>query len=202
MLGRPSVEPEHLLLAFCRSGRGRELLAQRSLRPKDLHAAVVQVDGEGDELLLGRLSRSRRSQRVLERVVTIAAERGVGSPGDVEVLLALTFDDRASMVLDQVGLGDLSELIVQEHPSGRAPLDDAEITRGLLEAAVDERPRSLHGVRVPAFERFSSQARRAIAAAAETRHGLSIATSNRFICCSAACKYPTAMRRRRSGTCG
>jgi ATP-dependent Clp protease ATP-binding subunit ClpA len=77
MLGQAQVEPEHVLLALCRHGHGRDLLAQRSLQPRDLHAAVVRIDGAGDDLLLGRLPRSRRTQEVLERVVTVAAQRGV-----------------------------------------------------------------------------------------------------------------------------
>ena len=167
MLGRGSFEPEHMLLAFCRHGHGRELLAQRSLRPRDLHAAVIRIDGEGDDLLLGRLRRSRRSEKVLEHVVTLAAERGVPAPGDVEVLLALASDERAGAVLQEASLANLKELIAQEHPSERAPLDDTEIRRELLAAALNDHPRPLQ-VRVPAFERFTSQARRAIAAAAET----------------------------------
>jgi hypothetical protein len=77
MLGRAEVEPEHMLLAFCRHGHGWDLLEQQSLQPRDLHAAVVRIGGEGDDLLLGRLPRSRRSQEVLERVVTVAASRGL-----------------------------------------------------------------------------------------------------------------------------
>jgi len=167
MLGRADVEPEHMLLAFCRHGHGRDLLAQQSLAPRDLHAAVVRIAGEGDELLLGRLPLSRRSQEVLEHVVTVAAERGVAWPGDVEVLLALACDERAGAVLHEAGLVNLTELTAQEHPSERTPLDDAAIRRQLLAAALNEHPRALQ-VRVPAFERFTSEARRAVGAAAET----------------------------------
>jgi ATP-dependent Clp protease ATP-binding subunit ClpA len=167
MLGRANVEPEHMLLAFCRHGHGRDLLAQHSLQPRDLHSAVVRIHEEGDDLLLGRLPRSRRSQEVLERVVTLAAERGLAWPGDVEMLLALASDERAGAVLHEAGLVNVTELIAQEHPSERAPLDDAAIRRQLLAAALNEHPRPLQ-LRVPAFERFTSEARRAIGAAAET----------------------------------
>ena len=121
MLGRVDVEPEHMLLAFCRYGYGRDLLAQQSVQPQDLHAAVVRINGEGDDLLLGRLPRSRRSQKVLERVVTVAAERGLAWPGEVEVLLALACDDRSVLILQEAGLVNVTELIAQEHPSERAP---------------------------------------------------------------------------------
>lgn len=167
MPGRVEVEPEHMLLALGRHGHGRDLLAQRLLRPRDLHAAVVRIHAEGDDLLLGRLPRSRRSQEVLERAVSVAAERGLAWPGDVEVLLALACDERAVAVLHEAGMVNLTELIAQEHPSERTPLDDGAIRRALLAAALHEHPRPLQ-VRVPAFERFTSEARRAIGAAAET----------------------------------
>lgn len=167
MLGRVEVEPEHMLLAFCRHGHGRDLLAQQSLVPRDLCAAVVRINGEGDDLLLGRLPRSRRSQEVLECVVTVAAERGAAWPGDVEVLLALACDERVGAVLREAGLVELAQLIAEEYPSERPPLDDASIRRQLLAAALNEHPRQLQ-VPVPAFERFTSEARLAIGAAAET----------------------------------
>src|ERR1700761_3278430 len=58
MLGRSRVEPEHLLLAFSRRGRVRDLLGQRGVGARQVHAAVVGADGVGDELVLGRLPRS------------------------------------------------------------------------------------------------------------------------------------------------
>lgn len=167
MLGRSTVEPEHLLLAFCRHGRGRDLLAERAVEPRDVHAAVVRLHGEGDELLLGRLPRSRRSQEVLERVVTIGAKRGNGWPGDFEVLLALAGDDRAGAVLREAGIDDLAQLIEQERFPRRAPLAEEAVRSRLLAAALNEHPREAH-LRVPAFERFTSEARRAVGAAAET----------------------------------
>jgi len=61
MLGRSTVQPEHLLLAFSRRRRGRvrDLLGERGVTARELHAAIVGVDGVGDELVLGRLPRSR-----------------------------------------------------------------------------------------------------------------------------------------------
>ncbi|HTU30083.1 MAG TPA: Clp protease N-terminal domain-containing protein [Solirubrobacteraceae bacterium] len=167
MLGRGTVDPEHLLLAFCRDGRGRDLIEQRSLTPRDLYSAVVRLYGEGDDLPPGRLPRSRLSEKVLDRVVAVAAERGETWPGEVEVLLALAADDRAKAILLEVGVGDFAQLIQHEHPSARAPVDDAVMRHHLLAAALNEHPRR-SVLRVPAFERFSSQARRSIAAAAET----------------------------------
>lgn len=167
MLGRGRVEPEHMLLAFCRRGRGHDLIGQQSVCPRAVHAAIVRIYGQGDELLLGRLSRSRGSELVLERAVIIGAERGTAHPGDVEVLLALTQDERASRVLVEAGIPDLAGLIDQEHPAAREPLDEARIRRELLAAAMSE-PVKPWRVQVPAFERFSGEARRAVGAAAET----------------------------------
>ena len=41
MLGREHVEPEHMLLAFCRYGDGHDLIAQQSVRPRTVHGAIV-----------------------------------------------------------------------------------------------------------------------------------------------------------------
>lgn len=167
MLGRVEVEPEHLLLAICRRGRGREMLDRCSAQPRELHAAIVRRHGQGDDLRLGRLPRSRRTEAVLERVVTVAAQRGEAWPGDVEMLLALVADKGVRSVLEQVGMEAPAQLVEQEHPSRREPLDDAAMRRRLLAAALDENPRPLR-TPVPAFERFTSEARRVISAAAET----------------------------------
>lgn len=167
MLGRSRVEPEHMLLASSRRGDGRDLLAQRGLAPRDVHAAIVQLYGDGDDLVLGRLPRSRRSSAVLDHVVAIAERRGQARPGDVEMLLALAADERAAAVLATAGVRDLALLVEQTHPSEREPLDSATMRHHLLAAAVDESPRSWR-VPIPAFERFTSEARRMISAAAET----------------------------------
>lgn len=167
MLGRSGVEPEHMLLALCRRGRGRELIALRSVRPSALHAAIARSEGLGDELLLGRIPRSERSQAVLDRAVTIGAQRGMARPGGVEILLALAEDERAGRVLTEAGIPDLVGLIGQEHPEQQAPLEEAVLRRELLSAAMSEGSRALH-VPVPAGERFTREARRAVGAAAET----------------------------------
>jgi hypothetical protein len=167
MLGRSQVEPEHMLLAFCRRGRGRDLIAQRSVRPRVLHGAIVRIFGDGDELLLGRIPRSARCLAVLDRAVVIGGQRGTLAPSDLEVLLALAEDERAGQVLANACIPDLAELLDQEYPEKRAPLDEAAIRRGLLSAAMNGNARPLR-VPVPAFERFSAEARHAIGAAAET----------------------------------
>jgi ATP-dependent Clp protease ATP-binding subunit ClpA len=96
MLGRSSVEPEHLLLAFSRRRRGRvsDLLGERGITARDVHAAIVGAVGMGDELVLGRLPRSRATEEVLQRAVVVAAERGDRRPEAVHVLLALADDGR------------------------------------------------------------------------------------------------------------
>ena len=64
MLGRSQVEPVHLLLAFARRGEVADLLGERGITARVLHAAVLAGDGMGDELVLGRLPRSRASEEV------------------------------------------------------------------------------------------------------------------------------------------
>ena len=167
MLGREHVEPEHMLLAFCRYGDGHDLIAQQSVGPRAVHAAIVRTYGQGDELRLGRIPSSPGSRAVLERAVMIGAERGTVHPSDVEMLLALAEDSRAGQVLVEAGVEDLAGLIDHEYPATREPLDEAAVRRELLAAALTER-RQLWRVPVPAFERFSAEARRAVGAAAET----------------------------------
>ena len=167
MLGRGRVEPEHMLLAFCRRGHGHDLIAQQSLRPRAIYAAIVRIYGPADELLLGRIPRSSGSRAVLERAVMIGAQRGTAHPGDVEVLLALAEDSRAGRVLVEAGVQDLAGLIDHEYPAARGPVDEAAVRRELLAAAMTERAQPWR-VPVPAFERFTAEARRAVGAAAET----------------------------------
>ena len=167
MLGRSIVEPEHMLLAFCRRGHGEDLIAQRSVRARAVHDAIVRVYGLGDEVLLGRIPRSRRSQVVLERAVMVGAERGVARPGDMEVLIALAEDERADRLLVDAGVEDLVGLIDQEYPATRRPVDETRVRRELLSAVMAESTRRLRAP-VPAFERFTCESRRAVAAAAET----------------------------------
>ena len=97
----------------------------------------------------------------------IGTERGTVHPSDVEMLLALAEDSRAGQVLVEAGIEDLTRLIDHEHPATREPVDEAAVRRELLAATMTER-RQPWRVSVPAFERFSAEAHRAVGAAAET----------------------------------
>lgn len=118
MLGRSSVEPEHLLLAFSGRRRGRvsDLLGERGITARDVQAAIVGAVGMGDELVLGRLPRSRATEEVLQRAVVVAAERGERRPGAVHVLLALADDGRVQSMLRDLGLDDLTRLVDEHEP--------------------------------------------------------------------------------------
>jgi len=169
MLGRSSVEPEHLLLAFSRRWRIKDLLGERGVTAGDLHAAIVRADGMGDELVLGRLPRSRTAEEVLQRAVAVATERGERHPDAVHIVLALAEDGRAQAILHDVGLDDLQRLVDEHHPPRGAPLSDAQARADLVRAALAEETRPGRApVPVPAFERFTPDARRAVRAAAET----------------------------------
>ena len=161
MLGRSTVEPEHLLLAFSRRWQVRDLLGERGVAARDLHAAIVRSDGEGDELVLGRLPRSRAAEEVLQRAVAVAAQRGERRPDAVHVLLALADDGRVQAILDDLGLHDLPELVNAKHPPRGAPLSDAQVRAELVRASMTEESRPLRAP-VPAFERFTPDARRAV----------------------------------------
>ena len=120
----------------------------------------------GDELVLGRLPRSPASERVLQRAVEVAAERGARRPGSVHVLLALVEDDDVQAILGGLDLDDLVRL-VDEHDPPRAALSDEQARAELVRAAMQEQTRPTRAP-VPAFERFTPDARRAVRAAAES----------------------------------
>ena len=166
MLGRARVEPVHLLLAFARHGQVRDLLGERGIPARAVHGAVLSRDGMGDELVLGRLPRSRAADEVLLRAVGVAAGRGDRRPGSVHVLLALAGDDGVQAILRDLDLDDLVPLVDEIAPP-RAPLSDQQVRAELVRAALEEQAR-LASPPVPAFERFTPDARRAIRAAAES----------------------------------
>ena len=120
----------------------------------------------GDELVLGRLPRSRAAEEVLQRAVGVAAERGERRPGSLHVLLALAGDDGVQAILRDLDLDDLVPLVDELAPP-RAPLSDQQVRAELVRAALEEQMR-LASPPVPAFERFTPDARRAIRAAAES----------------------------------
>jgi hypothetical protein len=166
MLGCQRVEPVHLLLAFARHGRVKDLLGERGIAARALHAAVLDRDWIGDELVLGRIPRSRASEEVLQQAVWLAAERGQSRPGSVHVLLALAGDDGVQGIMRDVGLEDLVGLVDAIDPP-RSPLSDEQVVAELVRAALEEQTRPALAP-VPAFERFTPDARRAIRAAAES----------------------------------
>jgi hypothetical protein len=169
MLGRSSVEPEHLLLAVSRHRQGpvSDLLGERGITARELHAAIVAAVGMGDELVLGRLPRSRAAEEILQRAVAVAAERGERRPDAVHVLLALAEDGRVGAILQALGLADLKRLVDEHEPARGAPLSDAQVRTELVRAAMTEDRRPVRAP-VPAFERFTPDARRIVRAAAET----------------------------------
>jgi hypothetical protein len=77
MRGQRSVAPEHLMLAFAQRGNVELLLREREASASDIYAAIARADGLGDDLLLGRVPQSQTADRVLERAVDVAGERGV-----------------------------------------------------------------------------------------------------------------------------
>jgi hypothetical protein len=169
MLGRSRVEPEHLLLALSRRRQGPvgDLLLERGITGRELHAAIVGAVGMGDELVLGRLPRSRAAEAILQRAVAVAADRGERRPDAAHVLLALAEDGRVETILHDLGLDDLPRLVDEHEPARGRPLSDAQVRTELVRAAMAEDRRPLRAP-VPAFERFTPDARRAVRAAAET----------------------------------
>jgi ATP-dependent Clp protease ATP-binding subunit ClpA len=90
MLGRASVEPEHLPLALTRHGNVRSLLAERNVSGSDIYAAIVRRSPVDDDLVLDAVPRSPATTAVLEGAVDLAAGRGVLGPSSEHLLLALS----------------------------------------------------------------------------------------------------------------
>jgi Clp amino terminal domain, pathogenicity island component len=92
----------------------------------------LSAQGRRDELVFGRLPRSRASDRVLRQAVELAFQRGERGPSDEHVLLALADDDRIRPVLHELGLDD--EGGAGSDSSAAAPGPDAEQKVGWLAA--------------------------------------------------------------------
>jgi ATP-dependent Clp protease ATP-binding subunit ClpA len=165
MLGRPLVEPEHLLLAASRHGNVKELLPRPQISASEIHAAIVAHGGRGGELVLGRVPRAAPSDRALTDAIRAAFERGRGAPSTEHLLIGVARSDAAAVILGELGLVDPVELVERCYPRRRPPLDDAEVVKRFAAARNREAPRP--GPMPPVFERFDSESRAAIDAAIE-----------------------------------
>ena len=169
MLGRPVVEPEHLLLALLRHGNARSLFADRGISASDIYAAIVRASGVGDDLVLGAVPRSRATDAVLERAVDAAAERGVLGPSSEHLLLALAGSEnlRVSAILEEVGVRDVVALVDAMPGERRAAVSPDRLKQWLLRAGMrSSAPQP--GPVPPVFERYTAEAQRAVRAASET----------------------------------
>jgi Clp amino terminal domain, pathogenicity island component len=167
MLGRLVVKPEHLLLALTRHGNVRSLLAERGVTGSDVYAAIVRRSGVGDDLALGTVPRSRAVERVLERAVDVAADRGVLGPSSEHLLLALALGDDggAAVILRDLGIDEV-ELIDAMPGERREPVSPERLKQWLLRVAGHStQPRP--GPVAPVFERYTAEAQRAVRAASE-----------------------------------
>lgn len=166
MLGRPAVEPEHLLLAAARRGNVEQLLAREGIVASAIHAAVVRRDGHGAELVLGPVPRSPAGEAVLHRAIAAAAERGIRGPSSEHLLLGLADYESAAEILRELGVPDAIALVDAAYPVTRAPLDP----RARAGGGVRNPPSP--GPIPPVFERFSAQARLAVDAAEQSARAL------------------------------
>ena len=169
MLGRPVVEPEHLLLALLRHGNVRSLFAERGIGGSDVYAAIVRACGVGDDLVLGAVPRSPATDAVLERAVDEAARRGVLGPSSEHLLLALAVSEnpRLTAILDEVGVQDVVELVNAIPGQRRTAVPPERLTQWLLRGGMrSSAPQP--GPVPPVFERYTAEAQRAVRAASET----------------------------------
>ncbi len=169
MLGRPEVEPEHLLLALLRHGNVRSLFADRGISGSDICAAIVRASGMGDDLVLGAVPRSPAVDAVLERAVDVAAERGVLGPSSEHLLLALAETENllVSAILEEVEIRDVVSLVDGMPGDRRAAVSAERLKHWLLRAGMrSSAPQP--GPVPPVFERYTAEAQRAVRAASET----------------------------------
>lgn len=166
MLGRAIVEPEHLLLAILRRDRVRDLLVGR-VTADEVYALIVDWEGLGDDLVLGRVPRSRALDRVLADAIGVARRRGDDPVANVHLLIALAREDRVTVILQHFGLEEVAAIVDERFPPRGHRVSSELAGVEVVRAALGEAPRRAYPA-VPAFERFTADARRAIRAAAET----------------------------------
>lgn len=169
MLGQPVVEPEHLLLALMRFGRVRDLCWARGVTGGAVFAEIVRGRGVGDELVLGRVPRSRATYDVLAHAVDVAAARGVLGPSSEHLLLAVAAEDsgRVARILEAVGIDDVDALVDSIPRGRRAAVSDEQLRRWLLRLG-DGGSAPRPGPIPPVFERYTAQGQQAVRAAIET----------------------------------
>ncbi len=175
MLRRPTVEPEHLLLATARRGNVERLLTREGIAASDIHRTLVGRGGVGAELVLGPVPRSGAGEAVLGRAVAAAAERGIHGPSTEHLLLGLGAEDEATAVLRELGLTDVTALVDAAYPIERAALRSAGLEENAREAMGGMPPSP--GPIPPVFERFTPSAARAVEAAVTSAREL----ENRYV---------------------
>ena len=161
MLGRAEVEPKYLLLALARHGNVESLLAERGITATDIYNAISSTDGLGNELVTGSLPRSAAAEEALRRAVDAASERGVLGPSSEYLLLGVSGDPEASMILVQIGIDDVERMVDARYPERRPPLRSEQAYSYALRAAEHRTP-PRPGPGAPVFERFTRQARTAV----------------------------------------
>jgi ATP-dependent Clp protease ATP-binding subunit ClpA len=167
MLGRPSVEPEHLLLAIARVGNVQRLLAHQRIDAGAIHAEVVRRGGFGAEVVPGPLPRSAAGEGVLREAVAAAVARGTLGPSTEHLLLGLADEPGVASVLSALGVADVIALVDANYPARRPPVDPAMVELRAQQLATHRRTPPSPGPIPPVFERFTAQARRAVDAGVE-----------------------------------
>jgi hypothetical protein len=170
MLGAVSVEPEHLLLAILRRIPFDDALSGR-VTATDVYRAIVDRDGLGDGLVLGQVPRSRAVDLVLGEAIEIARRRHAHTADSVHLLLALLADKGVATILEKFGVGDVAALVDEHSTTRDRPMSEERARVQLVSVALGEGRSQLYPA-VPVFERFTSDARRAVRAAVETAASL------------------------------
>lgn len=172
MLGRASVEPEHLLLAIARVGNVLGLLAHQRIDARAIHAEVVRRGGVGAELVLDPLPRSPASEGVLRQAVAAAVARGTLGPSTEHLLLGLADQPVVVGVLGALGVADVTALVDAKYAARLSPVDPARVERRAQQLATHQRTPPSPGPIPPVFERFTAEAHDAVDAALERARSL------------------------------
>lgn len=170
MLGQPTVEPEHLLLAAARRGNVEQLLAREGVVATAIHSAVVRMGGFGADLVLGPVPRSTRSETVLRQAIAAAALRGILGASTEHLLLGLAQQGDVMALLRELGVVDVAALVDAAYPVSRPPVDPDVVERRARTVSARKPPSP--GPIPPVFERFSAEAHLVVDAAVESARSL------------------------------
>ena len=171
MLDQPAISPAHLLLAVARFGNVQRLLASEGVTASTF--TPHWWGWAGSE----RASCSARCDgcRPLRWCCAGRSPRPTSAASAGRARSTCSWDSRARRwygLLREVGVADATALVDAAYPVHRPPVDAATAARRAGALAVHARHPPSPGPNPPVFERFTAEARRAVAGAVEQARSL------------------------------